>query len=124
MKKFLGVVFVLMLLAPMALLAQDDVPVDVDTELVAAILAAFGVGVLGLTQIIKNVLKVPTWQSDIAKKIAGYGISLVVSAAGTIFTLTTTGQMALGKAILYTAVVWGIANGWWKGLKELIAKHR
>jgi len=123
MKKFL-VIFGFIFLAAMPLLAQEDVPFDVDNALIAAILGAFGVGVLGLTQIIKNVLKVPTWASDIAKKIAGYGISLVVSAAGTIFTLVTTGQMAVGKAVLYTAIVWGIANGWWKGLKELIAKNR
>jgi len=95
---------------------------SIDQATVVAILAAFGIGVLGITEVLKSILKVSTW-SDFARAAAGYVISLVVSAACTAYVLLTSSKWALGSFILYTIVVWAEANGIFKAVSGIVKKH-
>lgn len=119
--KILLFVFMLAIASPLLLLAQDEVPVDVNPDILAKILYAFG-GIVAITQIIKQVLKVAEWD-EIWRKIAGYGISLVVSAGLTVYILITNSMFSVGSLILYTIVAWATANGFWKALREIIKKY-
>ena len=95
---------------------------DLNEETIALIVGAFGIGILGATQAIKSILKVQNW-TPLAQKWAGYGISLVVSAGFTAFTLFKAGTFTLVSFGLYTVAAWGVANGIWKSLREVVKKH-
>lgn len=80
----------------------------IDPVIVAAILGVAGVGVVGLTEMIKRLLG--------AKRFWAYVVSLVVSAAATAFVLATQSSFGLVPFVLYTIVVFLEANGIYKAL--------
>ncbi len=102
--------FLMLLVVGLALpLAAQTTPVEIDPMAVDTILAGgiLGLGVIAVTQVVKNALKV--------NGVPVYFISLLVSAGATIiWTITGGGGFTLTKFIGYTVIVWAVANGWYK----------
>jgi len=122
--KLILLAFLLLLIFPIMVFAQvEDIPFDVDKALIAAILGAFGLGVLGITELIKTWLKVANWHPT-ARKVAGYVISLVVTLGATTSTLIATSRFTWGSFILYSLIVWAEANGIFKAIRNIIKKYR
>ena len=76
---------------------------ELDPGIVMAILAIFGVGVIGIVQTLKRLLKL-TGAGAIA-------MTAVVSFAATALYLSQTGAFAIPVLLLYGAVVFGEASG-------------
>ena len=83
---------------------------EFDPNVVLAILAFVGIGVTGLTEMIKRLFK--------ASGAAAYVISLAVSAAATAFTLAQAASFAWLPFAVYTIVVFLEANGIYKFVKK------
>jgi hypothetical protein len=84
----------------------------IDPAVVDIILGGvMGLTVLGVTEVIKKALFKPP---KVVPLLAGYGISLVASAAGTAYYLLTTHAFTPVLMIGYTAYVWAVANGIFK----------
>jgi hypothetical protein len=81
-----------------------------DPAVVTAILALFGIGLVYVINLLKNLLKV-------ADKPAVL-LVLAVSAAATAIVLLVAGGFALGPFIIYTAAVFGEMTGWWRLTKK------
>jgi len=79
---------------------------QIDPALVVTILAFGGIGVTGLTEMIKRFLK--------AEDFWVYVISLVVSAAATAFILVQASSFAVLPFAIYTIIVFLEANGIYK----------
>lgn len=117
-------------LALSALPAQDD-PYEfifpLNDGVVAAFQTAFSLGLLAIAQLAKNGLKKIIKGWDQLPKLTRHGImyvlTAVISAGVTYFILTQMGLMGTGRFILYALYAWGVCNGFWKALKELIKKH-
>ena len=77
-----------------------------DPVLVATILAFGGIGVTGITEMLKRLFK--------ASGFWAYVISLAVSAGATAFILVQASAFALSPFLLYTIVVFLEANGIYK----------
>jgi hypothetical protein len=123
MKKLFMLIFSLLLVAPF-LLAQDTVTLEIDNNLIAAILGAWGIGVIGLSELLKQLLKKAGYDEWplLLRHISMYIVTLAVTAAATAFTLIKFGEFEWGEFALYTIIVWGIANGIWKGGRNAIRK--
>ena len=112
----------LVLLLPVALLAQTTADEELakflglDEVLVLGIMTIFGIGIMAITQLLKNLFKVSTW-TDLARKYAGYGFSLVVSLGAAAFILAKAGTFTWTLFAVYGIYCWGVANGFWKSLK-------
>lgn len=79
----------------------------IDSSIVVIILAGIGgIGVVGITEMIKKALK--------ATGVAAYFISLVVSAGATAYYLISTSTFAAFPFIGYTVLVFLAANGIYK----------
>lgn len=120
----LVLVALVLLLAPVAAVAQATAPevkVAIDPSIADAILAVWGIGVLAITQLIKNVLKVDDWPKN-WKDIAGYAISFIVAFAGTLFVLLSKGAFTWAAAAVYTVWCWGVANGLFKYGRDMAAR--
>lgn len=125
MKKRLVIFSILMLLLTCSLLAQQpeiENPLQLNDGILAAIFSAFGIGLFGIIQMIKQVLKTSTW-TERARDIAGYVISFVASASCTVAVLVSMQKFTILRLVLYTLGVWFEASGIWKGMKELVKKH-
>ena len=83
---------------------------NIDPGIVAAILAVAGIGVTGLTEMVKRLFK--------ASGILAYVISLIVSAGATAFVLIQAGTFAWIPFVIYTTVVFVEANGIYKVIKK------
>lgn len=83
---------------------------EFDPALVTAILAIAGIGVTGLTEMIKRLFK--------ASGYAAYIISFLVSAAATALTLAQAGSFAVLPFAIYTVIVFLEANGIYKFVKK------
>ncbi|HDQ03506.1 MAG TPA: hypothetical protein ENN23_02905 [Deltaproteobacteria bacterium] len=81
-----------------------------EPETVILILAAFGIGVTGLTEMAKRLLH--------AEGVAAYIISAVISAGATAYTLATTGAFTWVAFVVYSFVVFLEANGIYKFVKK------
>jgi len=77
-----------------------------DPALVVTILAFGGIGVTGLTEMLKRFLK--------AEDFWAYVISLVVSAGATAFILVQGSAFAILPFAIYTIIVFLEANGLYK----------
>ena len=84
--------------------------ITVDPAVVAAILAVGGVGVVGLTDMLKRLFKVGG--------IYAYLINLGVSVAATAFILATSGVFTVPALVVYTIVVFLEANGVYKTINK------
>jgi len=124
--------FLFVLLAvPLALLAQDDpygdFPFELNEAIVAAFQTVFGLGLLGVVQLAKGALKkfIKGWDdmTTLARHAIMYVLTAVISAGVTYFVLSQMGMMGTERFILYGVYAWGVCNGFWKGLKELVKKH-
>jgi len=82
----------------------------VDPTVVALILGVGGIGVLGLTEMIKRLFH--------AEGVAAYVISFVASAGATAFTLATTSSFSVLALVVYTVVVFLEANGIYKAVAK------
>ena len=84
----------------------------IDPQVVELILGGvMGLTVLGVTEVIKKFLFKPP---KVVPKLAGYGISLVASAAGTAYYLISNHLWAIAPFAGYTLYVWAVANGIFK----------
>jgi hypothetical protein len=101
--------------AAICLLAMQDpaaVPKEIDTAIADAILATgiMGFSVTALTEMIKRLLH--------AAGFLSYAISAVVSAASTAFYLATGTGFEIGAFLIYTVLVFLIANGFYKFVRK------
>jgi len=74
-------------------------------EIVLAILAIFGVGVIGVVEFIKRILKTE------GQTIVNFVITGVVSFAATAAYLMKADLFSIGALILYGIIVFGEASG-------------
>ena len=79
---------------------------NLDPVLVATILAFGGIGVTGLTEMLKRLFK--------ASGFWAYAISLVISAGATAFILVQASALSISPFIFYTIIVFLEANGLYK----------
>jgi len=77
-----------------------------DPAIVITILAFAGIGVTGLTEMVKRFLR--------ASGVTTYLISLVISAAATAFVLIQASAFAIVPFVIYTIIVFLEANGIYK----------
>jgi len=83
---------------------------EIDPKIVLAILAFAGIGVTGLTEMLKRMFKVDgVW---------AYVVSFAVSGAATAFILIQASTFAVLPMIVYTIVVFLEANGLYKVIKK------
>lgn len=126
----LAVVALVILMAPALLLAgqADDFPFELNDGIVAAVQTVFGIGLLGIVQLVKQGIKklFKDWENwnKLARHAIMYLVTCALSAGVTYFVLSQAAMMTTGRFILYGIWAWGLCNGWWKGLKELINKNR
>jgi hypothetical protein len=84
----------------------------IDPTIVETILGGvLGLTVLGVTQVVKNFLFKPP---KVVPKLAGYVISLAISAAATAYYLISSHTWAIPLFAGYTLYVWAVANGIFK----------
>lgn len=131
MKRIATIAVLALLALPLAALAGQgtgDFPFELDEGLVAAIQTVFGIGLLGIVQLVKNGIKkiFKDWDkwTALARHAVMYTVTGLLSAGVTYFVLTQAEMMATGRFILYGIWAWGLCNGWWKALKELVQKHK
>jgi len=109
--KMFMVGFFVLLVLPLALLAQDNAAVAIDLVAVELILVTglggFAVGTL--TEMVKRGLK--------ATGAGAYAISIGISGAATAYYLVQTGWDTL-LFFIYTALVFGASNGFYKMVKK------
>ena len=85
-----------------------------DPAVVDLIIGGFmGLTILGVTEVVKKFFYKPP---KVVPQIAGYVISFIVSAGFTAFYLLKTHTFSLLLFLGYTAYVWAVANGIFKGL--------
>lgn len=124
---------VFFLAAPL-LLAQEppatdpDFPFELNDSIVIAIQTIFGLGLMGLTQLAKAALKKvlknwDTYRPELRHGIM-YGVTAVIAAGATYFTLNQMQLMTTPRMILYSIYTWGYMNQFWKILKENVKKHK
>lgn len=82
----------------------------VDPAVVTSILAFGGVGVVGLTEMVKRLLR--------AEGFVAYLLSFVISALATAFILAVSGGFNLGALAVYTVLVFLEANGIYKVVRK------
>lgn len=131
-KKFVILSAVLLFLIPVLLLAQGEVdpdfPFEVNDAIVAGIQTLFGIGLMAIVQFVKAGIKKVFPKYDEWEKIARhalmYGVTLLIAAGATYFTLTQMKMLETTRLIFYTVYTWGYINQFWKALKELTAKTR
>lgn len=84
----------------------------IDPQVAELILGgAMGLTVLGVTEVIKRFFFKPP---KLVPPLAGYGISLIVSAGATAYYLLTNHIWTLPVFAGYTIYVWAVANGIFK----------
>ena len=92
---------------------------DIDEAIVAAIMTIGGIGVIAITQIVKNALvKLFKVTQDGVKNTLGYVSSLVVSAGASAFVLLQMKQFGWLSLLGYTIYVWLEANQIFKIFKK------
>lgn len=128
MKKiFLLASLIFMLSLPLlAQAAEEYFPFELNDGIVAAIQTAFGIGLLGLVQLVKNGLK-KIWPkyadlTPMARHAIMYALTLLITSGVTFFVLTQAHMLTTARFVLYDVYAWGLCNGFWKSLKELISK--
>lgn len=130
MKKTAVLFAALFVLPAMALAAQGtgDFPFELNDAITAAIQTVFGIGLLGIVQLLKNGIKkiIKNWADwrPLARHAVMYVLTGILSAGVTYFVLTQMSTMTTGRFVLYGVWAWGLCNGWWKALKEIIKKNR
>lgn len=84
----------------------------IDPEIVQVIIGGvLGLTVLGVTEVVKKFLFKPP---KVVPQLAGYAISLAVSAASTAYYLISQHIWAIPLFAGYTLYVWAVANGIFK----------
>jgi len=83
-------------------------------EIVLAILAIFGIGVIGVVEFIKRILKTE------GQTVVNFVITGVVSFAATAIYLVQSSTFSIGLLILYGFLVFGEASG----LYHVYAKNK
>lgn len=124
MKKLIITALFLMLMTPFILAQEAPGTIQIDNNMLAAILGAWGIGVIGISELLKQGLKkfgFDTWPK-LLRHFVMYLVTLGVSACATVFTLIKMGQFQTGDFVLYSVIVWGIANGLWKGGRNAVKK--
>jgi hypothetical protein len=83
---------------------------SIDYTVVAVILAVFGIGLVGIIQTIKSLLKL--------SGLAAYVLAFLCSAGATAFTLLQTHTFSILALVVYTFIVFGEATGLYKVRKS------
>lgn len=110
MRKFFFLMIMILMIVPIMTFAQDAP--EFNPALVESIMiGGLGLGVLGITEMLKRLLKkvIPN-----AGHIVGYAVSLVVAVLATWQTLAQTGKLSVASLILYSVAVFLVANGLYK----------
>ena len=81
-----------------------------DPAVVSGILALFGIGLVYVVNLLKNLLKLQDKPAVL--------LVLIISAAATAITLLVAKGFALLPFVLYTAAVFGEMTGWFKLTKK------
>ena len=76
---------------------------DVQPEMVAAIMALFGIGLMGIIETLKRILKLDG--------VGAIILALVVSLAGTAIILVQAGTWSVLAFVVYGLIVFGEASG-------------
>jgi len=126
-KTILIMAFFILLAIP--LLAQDEAfPYELNDAIVTGILTIFGIGLMAIVQFVKNILRklIPNWENwtSAQRRAVLYPVTLLVSAGATAFTLFQMQLWTLSRFILYTVYTWGYINQFWKGIKEIVERHK
>lgn len=108
----------------LALAVQDPADLEIgqllglQEGLMAMISTVFGLGILGITSLVKGLYKdkIADWQPW-ARHAVTYVVTAVLSAGVSYFALIKTGSFTWVNLGLATVWTWGVANGIWKGLK-------
>jgi len=129
MKRRVTIFLFVLLAAPLALLAQDGPSpwFQMNHAVLGVIQTVFGIGLLGIVQLFKIGLKkcLPDW-ADMRPWVRHgimYTLTAVISAGITYLVLSQMGLMSLGRFVFYSVYAWGLCNGFWKALKEIVHKH-
>ncbi len=119
-------VFFFMMALPALAQVDEDFPFEVNETIVIAIQTIFGIGLMAIVHFVKAGIKklFPKYDqwTPMARHSLMYGVTLLIAAGATYFTLTQMAFMTTGRFIYYTVYTWGYINGFWKLLKELIRK--
>jgi len=92
---------------------------DIDQAILASIMTVGGLGVIAITQLVKNALvKLFNVVKDKVKDVLGYVSSLVVSAGATAFILLQAKKFAWLPLLGYTVYVWLESNQIFKVVKK------
>ena len=92
---------------------------DIDQAIVASIMTVGGLGVIAITQLVKNALvKLFNVVKDKVKDVLGYASSLIVSAGATAFILLQMKKFAWLSLLGYTIYVWLESNQIFKVVKK------
>ena len=92
---------------------------DIDQAIVASIMTVGGLGVIAITQLVKNALvKLFNVVKDKVKDVLGYASSLIVSAGATAFILLQMKKFAWLSLLGYTIYVWLESNQIFKVFKK------
>ncbi len=105
---------------PLALAAEEGGLV-IEPAVAEAILSLgfMGFSVVALTQLVKNALVKLLKLSEGGQQVAGYVASLIVAAVANLYYwLAVAANFDAGNFVIYTLIVWGLANGWFKFRKQ------
>jgi len=83
---------------------------EVQAEIVVAILAFFGIGLIGVIETFKRILKLDG--------LGAYILTAVISIAATAVTLIQTKMFSVPALIVYSFLVFGEASGLYKVIKK------
>ena len=83
---------------------------NVQPEMVAAIMALFGIGLMGIIETLKRILKL--------EGVGAIILTLVISLAGTAIVLVQTGAWSVVALIVYGLIVFGEASGLYHVFKK------
>ena len=120
MKRF--ILFFFLLFCAFSISFAQETGITIDPELAEKILGLsfMGFTVLTLSQLLKNVFVKLLNLTSTGQNVAGYVSSLIVSVAANVFYFTqVVHEFVLTNFIIYSLIVWGLANGWFKFRRQL-----
>jgi len=110
MKKFLIIFAFLFIVSSAFLFAQETEAPVFEPSILAAILTAGGLGVLGFTEMFKRLLR----GMGIKGKWVGYVLSVLIGAVCTWLILNQMDKFTWMNEAIYTVIVWLEVNGIYK----------
>jgi hypothetical protein len=111
--------FLLVCFSPLVAQGIESIRFEIDQAIVVAIMTIGGLGVIGITQIVKNALiKLFNVIDAGAKDILGYVSSLIVSTGASAFILLQMKKFTWLALVVYSVYVWLESNQIFKVFKK------